>query len=147
VCGRVGPLDAEQAERLLSDLPVYVTLLSDVTEETESIDGYYVLIPALPSIADGLKKLDELKAAGIDDVWLFRGGEFRRAISLGMFSREAGAQRRVAEVTRKGFSAKVHPRASRVERRWLTLKNVDGGDLALSLPLPEGVRVVPQDCP
>lgn len=147
VCGRVGPFEPDQAEQLLAQLPAYLALLSDTSEESEQIDNYYVLIPALPDIAAGLEKLDELAEAGIEDTWLFRRGPLKNAISLGLFRREAGAKRRVAEVGKKGFEAELFPRVSRVEHRWLLLKHLDGGEIASSLPLPDGIRVDPRDCP
>jgi hypothetical protein len=147
VCGRVGPLQPDQAEQLLAELPGSLTLLSDVSEESEKIDNYYVLIPALPNLSAGRQMLEELSAAGISDTWLFRRGPLKNAISLGLFRREAGAKRRVDEVADKGFEAKLHPQVSRVEYRWLFLKHLDGGEIGSSLPLPEGIRVESRDCP
>lgn len=147
VCARVGPFQPDQADAMLSRLPPYIVLLSDVTEEAEQVDGYFVIVPALPTFEEGREMLDKLKAAGVKDTWLLSKGPLRRAISLGMFSREAGAKRRVAEVSKKGFPAKLHPRTTRVEHRWLHLKNVDGGDIALSLPLPDGVAAETRECP
>ncbi len=147
VCARVGPLTGEQADDLVANLPVYVKLLSDMTEETPKVDGYYVMIPALPSAGAGRKKLEALAAAGVTDTWLFRGGPFRNAISLGLFRRQGSAVRHANNVTKKGFNPQVLEKTSLREMRWLALQNVDGGDLALTLPVPEGAEVKPQGCP
>ncbi len=147
VCTRVGPLEAEDAESLVAKLPTHITLLSDVAGEYTDVTGYYVLIPPLTSRAEGVRKLRELRAAGVDDVWLFRSGEFNNAISLGLFSREQTARRHAANVAKKGFAAEIRNRTSIRERRWLELSYTDDVDLAVAVPLPDGATVVPMPCP
>jgi hypothetical protein len=147
VCARVGPLEAQGAESLVANLPTHITLQSDVAEEYTDVTGYYVLIPPLASRAEGIRKLRELREAGVDDIWLFRSGEFNNAISLGLFSREQTARRHATNVAKKGFAAEIRNRTSIRERRWLELAYTDGVDLAAAVPLPEGATVVPMPCP
>ncbi len=144
-CYRVGPLKAEDADELIAGLPDTIALLSDSTEPTQALIGYYVLIPPLGSIAEGNKKLEELKEAGIADTWLFRRGEYQFAISLGLFSRESSAERHAANVGKKGFDVEVRQRIALRDRRWLQLKDSDGGELGLTLL--EGVAAESQSCP
>ena len=144
-CYRVGPLKTEDADKLIAGLPDTIELLSDNTEPARTLIGYYVLIPPLGSIAEGNKKLEELKEAGIIDTWLFRRGEYQFAISLGLFSREPSAKRHAANVGKKGFDAEVRERTALRDRRWLQLEVGDGGDL--DLVLPEGVAAESQPCP
>ena len=147
LCTRVGPFDPEDADRLISKLPVSITLLSDFTEEYSSVDRYYVLIPPLPSRAAGRQKLKELANAGVTDTWLFPSGEYRNAISLGFFSREGGARRHAANMAKKGFAAEVREKTSVRERRWLFLKDTNGGAPGSGMLLPEGVIVEQKPCP
>ena len=147
VCARVGPLEAQGAESLVAKLPTHITLQSDVAEEYTDVTGYYVLIPPLASRAEGIRKLRELREAGVDDIWLFRSGEFNNAISLGLFSREQTARRHATNVAKKGFAAEIRNRTSIRERRWLELAYTDGVDLAAAVPLPDGATVVPMPCP
>lgn len=147
VCARVGPLSDEEADGLVKVMPVYVRLLSDVSEEYSEIDRYYVMIPALPSRSAGRQKLAELEAAGFSDTWLFPSGQYRNAISLGFFRFEPRATRHADRVRSAGFDAVVEPRVSQREGRWLILENVDGGAIELTLPLPENAAVSPQPCP
>jgi len=147
VCARVGPFEPDDADKLVSGLPANVTLLSDVTEEYASVDRYYVLIPPLPSRAEGYQKLKELADAGITDTWLFPSGEYRNAISLGFFSREAGAKRHAANVAGKGFNTEVKEKTSVRQRRWLLLMSNDARDLGPSLSLPASVAAERQACP
>jgi hypothetical protein len=147
MCAQVGPLTPDQADQLVSTLPVYITLLSDIAEEIRLVDAYYVMIPPLGSRGEGLRMLEALEQAGITDTWLFPRGQYRNAISLGLFSRQPSAVRWQREVIERGFDAQVVARIATSERRRLLLKNVDGGDIALSLPLPEGVAAERQPCP
>ena len=107
VCARVGPFLPGDADELIPRLPPNITLLSDVAEEYTSVERYYVIIPPLPSGAEGQKKMKELADAGVSDTWLFRTGEYRNGISLGFFSRKGGAQRRAANVAKKGFNTEI----------------------------------------
>lgn len=146
-CARVGPFAPGDADELISGLPPNITLLSDVAEEYTRVKRYYVIIPPLPSHAEGQKKMKELADAGVTDTWLFRTGEYRNGISLGFFSRKGGAQKRAANVAKKGFNTEIKKQTSVSERRWLVLKNRDGDDLGQSLPLPAGIRAENQSCP
>jgi len=147
VCVRVGPFESDQADSLIAGLPASVSLLSDTNEDASIVDRYYVLVPALPSRAEGRKKLKELTDAGVTDTWLFPSGEFRNAISLGFFSREAGANRHAANIAKKGFTTEVKGRTYIRKRRWLLLKRADGSDPASGLVLPAAAASVRQDCP
>ena len=147
LCARVGPLESEEADEMISRLPASLMLLSDVSEDYATVDRYYVLIPPLPSQAAGRQKLKELADAGFTDTWLFPSGEYRNAISLGFFSRERGAKRHAANIADKGFITEVRGRTSTRKRRWLLLKGSGASDLASSLTLPAGVGLEPLDCP
>ena len=147
LCARVGPLKPEDADMLIGRLPTHIFLLSDVSEEYAQVDGYYVLIPALPSRAAGIETLKKLENAGVKDIWLFRAGELNNAISLGLFRHEESARRHADRVAKKGFTTEVRERTSTKERRWLELKNLQGGELGAGLLLPEGVTATRQPCP
>lgn len=147
VCVRVGPLESADADQVIAALPASVTLLSDVSEDYQRVDRYYVLIPPLPSRSAGRQKLKELADAGVTDTWLFPSGENRNAISLGFFSRERRAQRHAANIAKMGFDTEVQGKASTRTGRWLVLQAAGDIDPALSLALPAQAGVEPQACP
>ena len=147
LCARVGPFPPDDADDLISNLPPNIVLLSDVAEEYTSVERYYVIIPPLPSRAEGKKKMKELADAGVTDTWLFLSGAYRNGISLGFFSRKGGARKRAANVAKKGFNAEIKEQTSVSERRWLLLKDRDGVDPGQSLPLPSGILAEMQRCP
>ncbi|MDJ0738236.1 MAG: hypothetical protein QNJ91_00865 [Gammaproteobacteria bacterium] len=145
-CSRVGPLAGDAADALRKRLPAAIEVLADSTEDTSQVDGYYVLVPALPTRAEGLQMLQKLGEAGFEDTWLFRRGAYRNAISLGLFRREAGARRHAERVAAKGFAVEVRERTSRVERRSLLLRH--RGDLTATIgELPDGASVATAPCP
>ena len=146
-CARVGPFAPDDADELISRLPPNMVLLSDLAEEYTRVERYYVIIPPLPSGAEGQKMMKQLADAGVTDTWLFRRGEYRNGISLGFFSRKGGAQQRSRNIAKKGFTTEIKEQTSVSERRWLLLKNRDGDDPGESLPLPAGIRAEKQACP
>lgn len=146
-CARVGPFAAHEADTLIAYLPEHLTLYSDIVEEYTMADSYYVMIAPLSSREEGNRKIQELADAGVKDTWLFRSGEYRNAISLGLFTREASANRHAENIRKKGFPNQVIPRGVRKEGRWLYLRNRDGGDIGLSLPLPDGASAERLACP
>ncbi len=63
---------------------------------------HWVIFPPLPSPESAAAKLDELTAAGLKDVLVVREGDWRNAISLGLYANDEAARRRVREVEDKG---------------------------------------------
>ena len=62
----------------------------------------WVIFPPLPSTESATAKLSELAAAGVKDAFVVKDGDWRNAISLGLYADVDAAQRRVLEVERKG---------------------------------------------
>jgi hypothetical protein len=63
---------------------------------------YWVVFPPLPSPESAVAKLNELVAAGLTDVSLVKDGDSRNAISLGLYTSDEAARRRVRELEDKG---------------------------------------------
>lgn len=77
--------------------------------------SWWVFIPPLPGKAEADKKAGELKGFGIDDYFIVQdAGPNRFAISLGVFSAEAGANEHLAGLRAKGVkSARVGKRGGK----------------------------------
>ncbi len=148
VCWRLGPFQDElQAQALLPELPMGVEKLAIQKVATREPNGYYVLIPALPDRGQALKTARLLKDKGIEDSWVFVSGPLKNAISLGMFSREANAKRRLDEVNARGFVAQLHPRYRQQERVALLLKGPPGGIAERSLKRLSANQMETVPCP
>lgn len=122
VCEKIGPFTAEQAQQILARLPPGSEVEDDVTGAHAVENGFFVLIPKLPSRAIGRQTLAALKEAGVTDTWLFPSGPNENAISLGFFSRIDSARKHAESVAAKGFETAISPRVSSETRRWLTLR-------------------------
>lgn len=62
----------------------------------------WVIFPPLPSPQSAAAKLSELAAAGVQDAFVVKEGDWRNAISLGLYANDEAARRRVSEVEDKG---------------------------------------------
>ncbi len=110
-CGTLGPIgdrkSAEGAKTMLTQAGMEASLEED-SEQTRI--GYWVVIPPLESAEQVAQKIQELADAGITDIWHFRSGDLKNAISLGMFSQEENAQNYSKMAKSKGFDTELRPR-------------------------------------
>jgi hypothetical protein len=118
--------DAPRAEKALEPLGLGSRLAQRRTEETA---GWWVFIPPQGSRPGAAKKAAELKALGIDEYFIVADeGEWRWAVSLGVFRSEEAAQARLAALRQRGVkSAQVGPRETVVAKIWLQVKGLDAG--------------------
>ncbi len=120
ICYRLGPVTAlAPAEGLaghLAQLGLDVVIHRRVVTQPK---GYWVMLPPQASYAQARQRLQELKAAGISDLWLFHKGAYKNAISLGLYSRLSNAEAARSAAREKGVEAVVQPRQVQMERYWL----------------------------
>ena len=115
---------APRAEQALEPLALGPRLASRRSEETAH---WWVFIPPKDGKAGAQKIVNELKKFGVDDFHVMQEeGKMRWAISLGVFSTEAGAQARLEAVREKGVrSAQTGPRETVVPKLSLQVKEAD----------------------
>jgi hypothetical protein len=115
---------APRAEQALEPLALGPRLASRRSEETAH---WWVFIPPKDGKAGAQKIVNELKKFGVDDFHVMQEeGKMRWAISLGVFSTEAGAQTRLEAVREKGVrSAQAGPRETVVPKLSLQVKEAD----------------------
>lgn len=116
--------DTARAEKALEPLGLGSRLGQRRTEEAT---GWWVFIPSLGSRQAALKKAAELKSLAVNDYFIVQEeGEFRWALSLGVFRSEEAAQARLAALRDQGVrTAQVGPRETVVPKVWLQVKGVD----------------------
>lgn len=71
-----------------------------------SARGWRVYLPPAPDLASAEATAARIAAAGFSDYLVLRDGAHQNGIALGMFSTEAGAQRRSAALRAAGFEAR-----------------------------------------
>jgi len=120
--------DAPRAEKTLEPLALGARLAQRRTEETA---GWWVFIPAQPKVPNqrqaALRKAAELRNLGVEDYFIVQEeGQYRWALSLGVFRTEDAARARLAVLRTQGVrSAVVGARETVVPKVWLQVKGVD----------------------
>jgi hypothetical protein len=116
--------DYPRAEKALEPLALGNRL---VARRTEELAAWWVHMPPQGSRQAALRKSGELKALGVEDYYIVgEEGEWRWALSLGLYRTEEAAQARLAALRALGVrSAVVEPRETVVPKVWLQVKDVD----------------------
>lgn len=71
---------------------------------------YWVYYPPLKTKADADSKVAELQGKGVKDITVVREGKWQNAISMGLYSKEAIANLRVANLKKLGVTAQIEAR-------------------------------------
>ncbi len=131
VCGRIGPYEDKLNAEKYQDESQHPDISLDLVETTEQVrEGYWVMIPSLPSTQEARQTLNRLKAAGVKDLWRFPNGPMKNAISLGWYAGISNATRHSDNINEKGFESEVSPRMSEQTRYWLSYRTVEEQALA-----------------
>lgn len=139
--------EAPKAEQALAPLALGGRLSQRRSEETA---GWWVFIPQQANRAAAQKKAAELKALGIGEYFILQDeGKARWAISLGVFSSEDAAKKRLEDLRAKGVrSAQTGERDTQVSKVWFQVR---GADAAIAAKLKETARAFAgtdlHDCP
>ncbi len=129
-CVQLGPFNEHKAA---SDITGKSTGLGISTviggAEEDILKGYWVYIPPLQSMALLAKTRSQLQAKGIDS-FAFQDGRLKNGISLGFFTSDENARRRLNELSVKGFAANIEPVINKVPRYWVTMQQVAADSLS-----------------
>ena len=116
--------EAPKAEQALGPLALGARLVQRRSEETA---GWWVFIPPQGNRAGALRKTAELKSLGIEEYFILQDeGKMRWAISLGVFSSDESARKRLEDLRAKGVrSAQTGERDTQVAKIWFQLRAPD----------------------
>jgi hypothetical protein len=116
--------DAPRMEKALEPLALGTRLAQRPTQETA---GWWVFMPPQGSRQAALRKAAELKNLGVDEFFVLTDeGQYRWAVSLGVFRTEEAARARLAALRAQGVrTAQVGPREMTVPKVWLQVSAVD----------------------
>lgn len=134
-CFTLGPFHSSD------DLFDFQQQLADVTvslteRQSQALveKGYWVFLPAYPSLLEANQALLSLQALGYKDVAVIYEGERQNAISLGYFLRQGNAQGRKRSLESNGFTPQMRIQRDAEERYWLDYEQLPGsGFIALDL--------------
>jgi hypothetical protein len=115
-----------------------------VREERREPRSFWVYLPSFPDADAARARVAELRAAGVEDVMRVLQGPDLNAVSLGLYNREASAERRAENLRARGVEPRIEPRFDTVEVVFLALET----PLApADLPLPPAQRDALEPCP
>ncbi len=80
---------------------------------------YWVMLPPVATAAKAEPMLEQLKRAGIKDFYLIRSGDNKNAISLGVYSADESAKRRLRQIRDLKLNAKIEEITLPAKRWWL----------------------------
>lgn len=112
---------AQKASNILRPHSIEVSYRSS---RVQSISGYRVYLPAQASHQRAKQMAAKLVAAGFSDYYIIAADKKRQqhAISLGLFSKKAGAIKHAARVRSKGFQVKIEYQYSDKQIYWVDYK-------------------------
>ena len=113
-CTEIGTFDVSEARRF--DTRLATLALGDrqsrQAQQEQEVSSFLVNIPPQGSKEAAEHKAEELRNLGVTDFYILQGDSpLRFALSLGVFKTEAGAQARLAQLTKQGVrTARITPR-------------------------------------
>ncbi|TAN56772.1 MAG: SPOR domain-containing protein [Betaproteobacteria bacterium] len=121
--------EAARAEQALAPLALGARLAQRRSEETAH---WWVFLPPQGSRQGAQRKLDELKALGVEEYFVMQEeGRLRWAISLGVFRTQESARVRLDALTAKKVrGAQIGERDTQVTKLWFQVLDADEALLA-----------------
>jgi len=147
LCYRIGPFARENAAIKARKQLVSVAISANPNESTEKKTIYRVYIPPLKSRSDAQNLQKRLAKSGFKDHVILADPKLKNAISLGVFTVQKNADKRLARLKKKKFNAKKEKITSTKNLYWLDVKTEQG----LSPEFKEtwgakGVKVIDTRC-
>jgi hypothetical protein len=131
ICLEWGPFSDTERARALAELESANLGRLLTQKRVENSSAWWVFLPRNTSRAAIDRRVAELKAAGVDDVFVVDAGPQRFTISLGVFRTEEAANALVADLGRRGIAdAKAGPRQQVVVQTLLVVRDPEAAVVA-----------------
>jgi len=126
ICYSLGTLqDRLHVERVLGELAAVGLGARVRTDERRGdLSGYWVLLPAQPSLEAAQARIEELQKRGIDS-FVVGTGEYRNAVSLGFFHGRRAAEELEAQIRGLGYDPRLVLRYQQQTQYWIDLGEAD----------------------
>lgn len=108
VCLEVGPFDNKDQflEWNVKNL-IKAKNISFYLKDVEIVSGYLVYYPAAETALQAEDNVAILESKGVDNLWLFKFGDMKGAISLGFYDTETRAEQIRKSLAKSGVDAKI----------------------------------------
>ncbi len=135
-CYEIGPFmnEKEVSEWLQKNNSHVIDSFEIFKKDRQQLSSYLVYYPAAETYAESRKNQQMLKEKGITDLWLFRKGDMRGAISLGLFKKKKRAEKLVDYLSGNGIQVKIMERIIRGKSPFARIMT-PGNPVELSQPL------------
>jgi hypothetical protein len=145
----VGFGDQLAAQRAQRRLQTQVDEAKLHTRTERNVRSYWVYLPPSANRQAALETSRRLAEKGLSDFFVTTAGANPNAISLGVFSSRANAERRQKQVVSAGFAAEIAERAEETQIHDLDLRwrREEPLDWARALPDFRGLRAEALNCP
>jgi len=148
VCVHIGPFPTPADYSGLQQwLAPRATALKLETTSTDQRRLFWVYLEP-SSATEAQQKIADLKRQGVSDYLLINRNGLKNAISLGVFSSQDAVNRRLAEMTKKGYKPLVVPKVETTDMHWLNAEFATGyantGDIPGELRGNAGIENI--DC-
>jgi len=108
ICYQVGPFaDIDKLVRWRQFNKINPVSLKQFNKKIQSVSSYLVYYPAAETYAKSKENALMLKREGIDDLWLFRRGELKGIVSLGLFTKEDRALSLKEKLVKSGLDVEI----------------------------------------
>ncbi len=150
-CRTIGPIDDEsRVNAVKAALQGHVGQLLVRQQVSSKKTGFVIVSNNQGSVAKAKALAEKMRAAGVDDLFVFGKGPHKGRVSLGLYKGPIMAEERVREVQAFGFAAKAIPRESKSTRYFVDVE-VDRQADAVDLPadaraLLAADSAAPTDC-
>lgn len=133
-CVSVGPYqDLTSASQVSASLQSAGYATRQRIERGEVWIGYWVSLSGFANRADAEQALARLKANGINDAYVLPGSTQSNAISIGVFSELARAQRRIEELRKLDFDPQMSDRKREASVYWIDIDKQPGQEIDATL--------------
>lgn len=149
-CLTYGPFNdqdlAEQAQQRLASASSEPVSLREAVEQ--NLAGYRVLLPPQANEQAAERLAEQLQNRDITDYYVITQGEFMHAISLGVFRRKSGAERRMQAIRELGMTPEMDVRYRDTTIYWLDTRSPadQDGQLQALRELQDDVQQLNREC-
>ncbi|MGH8581097.1 MAG: hypothetical protein ACREVK_13615 [Gammaproteobacteria bacterium] len=142
-CHAIGPFPSAQTALDYGSLLDKHGALAAAREQKckEDLGRFWVYLPPGRAPDSLSKQLADLGQRGIEDFMAIRTGPMKDAISLGVYSTEKPAQRRLEQLQAKGLRPTLSPHYQIREKHWLDVK-LAAARLPAKLPAGAGAQQI-----
>lgn len=119
-CWSLGPFaEVEEAETAIAALNNRGLTPIQREAEQDIWVGYWVHLPAFPNYQEAEAVGLDLRAQGVNDIYVEPNGELANTVSLGVFKEKDRAHRRIQELIQKGVDAQLGNRYRPGKVHWI----------------------------